>query len=59
MEVNMHTCIFSECNETKDLTEVTPDSIGNKNGEAYYQPPILLCPKHLDEHIKSSENNLK
>lgn len=55
----MRTCNIPEGNETKDLAEVTPDNVGEKNGEMHYQQPIRLCPKHLEEHKKSSENNLK
>ena len=59
MEVNMRTCNIPECNETKDLTEVTPEYVGEKNGEMYYQQPRRLCPKHLEEYLKSSEKKLK
>ncbi len=55
----MRTCNIPDCNETKDLTEVTPGNVGEKNGEMYYQQPMRMCQKHLEEHIKSSENNLK
>lgn len=55
----MRTCNIPECNETKDLTEVTPEYVGEKNGEMYYQQPRRLCPKHLEEYLKSSEKKLK